>query len=61
MSVPENFPFYFFATLCLPVTLETRSKSQKSNQLLSLSQLYFHASLVKFCTLIQEISCVQEV
>ena len=37
------------------MTLKKRSRSPKSNQLLSLSQRYIHASLVKFRRLVQEI------
>ena len=44
-----------------PVTLKKKSTSPKSNQLLSLSQWYIHASVVKFHPLVQEISWVQEV
>ena len=42
------------------VTLKTRSRSPKSNQLLSLSQWYIHASLMIFHPLVQEILCIQE-
>ena len=42
-------------TYLSPVTLKMRSRSLKSNQLLSLSQQYIHACLVKFRRLAQEI------
>ena len=49
-----------FTYLSPPVTLKIRSRSPKSNQLLSLSQRYIHASLVTFHPLVQEISFKQE-
>ena len=50
-----------FTYLNLPVTFKIRSGSPKSNQLLSLSQIYIHASLVKFQPLVQEILWIQEI
>ena len=41
-------------TYLSPVTLKIRSRSPKSNQFLSLSQWYIHASLEKFSRLVQE-------
>ena len=50
-----------FTYFCPPVTLKMRSRSLKSNQLLSLSERYNCISLEKFhSSLVQEISYIQD-
>ena len=39
--------------------LENRSRSQKPNQLFSMSQCYIHANLVEICQPVHEIWCTQ--
>ena len=49
-----------FTLLSSPVTLKMRSRSVKSNQLLSLSKCYIYVSLEKIHPLLQEIFYIQE-
>ena len=42
------------------MTLKMKSRSPKSNQLLSLSQWYIYASLKKICSLVQKIFHLQD-